>query len=56
MIVLRDKRYSTLNLTGELRMNELPKGRPLRFITEDSESDENEEEETLGENDNTCFS
>ena len=55
MIILRDKRYSTLNLTGELRMNELPKGRPLRFIMKDSESDENEEE-TLGENDNTCFS
>lgn len=56
MIILRNKKYSALNLTGELRMNELPKGRPLRFITEDSESSEDEKEDTLGENDNTCFS
>ncbi len=47
MIILRKKVYSNLNLTGELKMNELPKGRPLRFITTE-DKDEEEEVESFG--------
>lgn len=48
MIILRKKVYSNLNLTtGELKMNELPKGRPLRFITTE-DKDEEEDTESFG--------